>query len=132
MSTMDRRFERRVVSRRAILVALGGSLLGGAAIVAGVEFARRGGDEPGVAEGPIARVGEAYLELVPEEASEEALTAKLPAIDADVAVEPQIAVLRSRIESDFATGDVLTVDGWLLSRTEARAAALVALDEQSS
>jgi hypothetical protein len=38
--------------------------------------------------------------------------------------------LAQRIRTDFASGDVVTVDGWLLARTEAEFCALVALAER--
>ncbi len=76
------------------------------------------GDVP---EGVIA-VGEGYLRAVPEEADLATLLAALPAPDGDVA-----AAARRRITADFTTGDTFTVDGWLLSRSEARAAAVLAL-----
>lgn len=76
------------------------------------------GDVP---EGVIV-VGEGYLRAVPEEADLATLLAALPAPDGDVA-----AAARRRIAADFTNGDTVAVDGWLLSRSEARAAAALAL-----
>lgn len=76
------------------------------------------GDVP---EGVIV-VGEGYLRAMPEEADLATLLAALPAPDGDVA-----AAARRRIAADFVNGDTVAVDGWLLSRSEARAAAALAL-----
>ena len=67
-------------------------------------------------------MGEGYLRAVPEEADLATLLAALPAPDGDV-----VAAARRRIAADFTTGDTVTVDGWLLSRSESRAAAVLAL-----
>jgi len=74
-----------------------------------------------IPEGVIA-VGEGYLRAVPEEADLATLLAALPAPGGDVA-----AAARRRIAADFTNGETVAVDGWLLSRSEARAAAALAL-----
>ncbi len=71
------------------------------------------------------RLGERLLadgRIDPEEAA--ALPDELPAApDAEVA----LAELRLRHDEDLRAGDFVTVDGWLLSRTEARFYAWTAL-----
>jgi hypothetical protein len=63
-------------------------------------------------------LGRAYLRRYPEEASQWRLARLIPS-------DP---VLRARqVRDDFATGRVVTLRGWVLSRTECRYCALHAL-----
>ena len=73
----------------------------------------------------VYRVGERFLAAYPEERSLETLVDALgtPADD-ELA---WLAGLRDQITDDFADGLTVDVDGWRLARTEARAAALLAL-----
>jgi hypothetical protein len=83
-----------------------------------------------------ARIGRAYLRTAPADRDAERL---LDAIVATVATgtdgdDPLAAddvmladMLARQIASDFASRDVALVEGWVLSRTEARLCALVAL-----
>jgi hypothetical protein len=48
----------------------------------------------------------------------------LPAMDGRMA---RLSALRQQAMQDYAAGDVVLVDGWVLSRTEAQLCALVAL-----
>ena len=81
------------------------------------------------AKGPdgVVRLGKAYLRAYPREADTEFLLTRLPGIDPTQRVRPQMPTLVPAITQDFETGRVITVQGWQLSRTEARAAAAVAL-----
>ncbi len=72
-------------------------------------------------------LGRAYLRAYPREADTKFLLARLPDIDPTQRVRPQMPTLVPAITQDFETGRVITVQGWQLSRTEARAAAAVAL-----
>ena len=74
-----------------------------------------------VTSGVIA-IGEAYMSVEPTEADLGALLAALPAPDGDV-----VAAARAMIKADFSTGNVVSIDGWVLARSEARAAAVLAL-----
>ena len=75
-------------------------------------------------------VGAAYLAHVPAEAAPALLVAHLRAGLGDV-VPPRDAALRvvleARVRRDFVEGATCRLDGWVLSRTEARLAALTAL-----
>jgi hypothetical protein len=75
----------------------------------------------------VVRLGRAYLADHPEEARRAKLVTFLPAVDPDVDIRGQLPALAGRVQRDFAADRVVTVSGWQLSRTEARAAGLVAL-----
>jgi hypothetical protein len=86
-----------------------------------------------------AAIGRAYLAHFPEEAEPSALTRR---IVGDVA-SSEAALMRlddrslwnrlaARRRADFAEGRLATVDGWLLSRTEARLCALAAASGHAS
>ena len=78
-------------------------------------------------------VGEAYLALRLEERSADLLTESILAdLASDVpwhalTTEQLRAFLVLRIQNDFARAMTVEIDGWMLSRTEARLCALVAL-----
>jgi hypothetical protein len=80
-----------------------------------------------------ATIGRGYLATQPQPTSRHDLTrhvvAGLPAgLDVRRASDHDLrAALAHRIQSDFATERVATVDGWILSETEARLCALAAL-----
>jgi hypothetical protein len=81
---------------------------------------------------PARRIGRVYLSAHPDEADEPALVRLLEAMPGwDRALEASPARLgelaRSALARDFERGLTVTVDGWILSRTEARLCALVAL-----
>lgn len=74
-------------------------------------------------------IGARYLAAVPEDADPARLAAQLFQGMQDVPYAPaEWAALRRRIrerlQQDFASGDTLIVDGWILARTEARLCAL--------
>lgn len=77
----------------------------------------------------LVAVGARYLEVVPEEADQAFLLGQLPALEGVVPERPgtDLAVLSSQVVADHASGDLVDLDGWVLSRTECRAAALYAL-----
>jgi hypothetical protein len=82
----------------------------------------------------VREIRERYIRLYPAEADPEILLAGLerssPALAATLRSSDQRR-LRSRaqaqIRRDFAVNDVVTLDGWLLSRTEVRLATLAAM-----
>lgn len=74
-----------------------------------------------VTDGVLA-VGQAYLLQEPSEADLETLLMALPAPDGDVAT-----AARGLISADFKARNTVTIDGWVLARSEARAAAVLAL-----
>lgn len=69
-------------------------------------------------------IGRAYLRQTPAEASRETL---LSALDGTLPSAAKGEELRRQLRQDFADGNVVTVRGWLLSRTEARLCGLAAL-----
>jgi hypothetical protein len=76
----------------------------------------------------VVRLGRAYLADHPKEAHRAELVARVPALDPGVDVRSQLPALAGQVEQDFAADRIVSVSGWQLSRTEARAAALVALN----
>ena len=81
-----------------------------------------------------ARVGAAYLKVVPEENDRNVLLERLagPRLDEweRLAREDEAALgdaLRAQVREDFRGGRVIRLHGWLLARTEARLCALAAL-----
>lgn len=65
----------------------------------------------------LRQLGAAYRARIPAEASPEKLIELLKS-----GVSPQA------IKADYANGDIITLKGWVLSRTEARQCALYSLD----
>ncbi len=73
-----------------------------------------------------ARMGRSYLASVPREASGPHLVSLI--LDDPMGTRMDIpAQVRSRIHADLDAGSVVIVDGWVLSRTEARLFALCAI-----
>jgi hypothetical protein len=79
-----------------------------------------------------ARLGRAYLRLHPDEATPARLVRHL--LGELASVSPEIAGRRiaQGIAADFDAGRVTRVQGWILSRTEARLFALVALSPEAA
>jgi hypothetical protein len=122
------------ITRRRALQLLGAGAA--AVVVAGVgSLRRRDGDGDGAAsttataplpDDPVARIGRRYLDEVPEEEDADRLRELLGVTgSASAALNP---TLLPAVAADFTAGDIVVVDGWHLSRTEARAAALFALE----
>lgn len=113
------------IGRRTLLGLLGGSALG--LLVGcspGDDRAARACDAvagavPDVPAGLLA-IGVRYRELQPDDEIH-AIGSGLPDGAADA-----LAELAGRVRADFEAGDVVDVDGWVLARTEARAAAVLA------
>ena len=80
-----------------------------------------------------ARLGRFYLESAPQEADAARLYALIDlgrdAVGTDATAR---AHLEARIREDFADDDLVLVDGWLLSITEARLCALASLMQGSA
>lgn len=72
-----------------------------------------------------ARVGARYLRSHRDEASEPFLRAAIGLDASNSWAAPR--QLASRISNDFARGDLVTIGGWVLARSECRMCALVAL-----
>lgn len=72
------------------------------------------------------RIGQAYLQSAPEDADRDRLLADLfPRLEPEAGDRRDSFAARCR--QDFADGATVRVDGWVLSRTEARLCALAAL-----
>lgn len=76
----------------------------------------------------IIEVGKAYMKQFPNEKSERKLVLSL-SIDTVAEQTTSTEMLRQQIASDFNNGNLVTIDGWILSRTEARQCALFSLTQ---
>lgn len=78
-------------------------------------------------------LGKRYLEANPSEHDKQLLLKSL--LPEEIRASPDQEVIREflkqRISDDFRSDNVVSMDGWLLSRTEVRVDALVYLDHQS-
>jgi hypothetical protein len=74
----------------------------------------------------IVLLGRAYLRDHPKEDDPDTLVGQLPGIDPARKVRPQLPALTPAADQDFGAGRVVSVQGWQLSQSEARAAAAVA------
>ena len=75
----------------------------------------------------IEALGLKYLELFPEENGEQRLARNI--ISSQGESDDFQTVISNKIQEDFETGAIVQIDGWLLSRTEARQCALFALSK---
>jgi len=132
----------RATGRRTFLARL--LAAGGVAALArpGRALAGIGGIPGGDALGRVVRVpesarvvGRAYLRREPAEANAARLRERILAdlgLDADAAAASADRELRERlrhrVRADFAAGRIVKLDGWILSLTEVRLSALVALE----
>ena len=76
-------------------------------------------------------VGAEYLRQCPEESSLEGLEGLLPQLSSDASSELILKVIKERVEADFASAEVVYLNGWMISRTEARVCALNTLLRQA-
>jgi hypothetical protein len=118
--------EEQPVTRRTVLRLLGGGTLA-ALLGAGPGATADAEDAGGAIAEVLARIGRRYLELVPAERDLDTLRARLGEFTTTGDVLAGAAALGRAVERDFERGEILAVDGWILSRTELRAAALFAL-----
>ena len=117
--------EEIALTRRALLRLLGGST----ALALGIDTGTRAhaSGDTGDAAAAFTRVGRRYLAVTPSERDRAALVKQLDVSGVDGDVLAHVAALEQAVRRDFERGDVLALDGWILSRTELRAAALLAL-----
>jgi hypothetical protein len=80
------------------------------------------------------RIGLAYLRVHPEEASEVGLmtavaarSALTRALNAAPDMAAVFCILDDVVRADFAAGEIVKCDGWILSKSEARVCALLTL-----
>jgi hypothetical protein len=114
------------VGRRAFLRGVATVSVAGVALGREIVSAANPAEAATPADG-VVKLGRSYLKLHPDESNRGFLLAQLPGIDARRPVRAQLPSLASAFADDFAAARVVTVQGWQLSRTEARAAAAVAL-----
>ncbi|MCU0270273.1 MAG: hypothetical protein MUF83_16735 [Acidimicrobiales bacterium] len=137
MSTTGAGLSRRTVL--AAIVGVGAALTAGAFGYLAFGPADDDDDDSGTSDDLTATVptrqallavGERYLATHPEEADTEVLLAALAPLGGSIPADPdtQLAVLGQQVSADYAAGDVVELDGWVLSRTEGRAAALFVLE----
>jgi hypothetical protein len=120
--------------RRRFLALIAG---GGAALVAagvGLRIGLDDGTEPAADSVPTpasptpdaatAAIGERYLEETPTEASAADLRRLLPEELSDVSPGEQTDRVANAVRADFEQDRIVELDGWLLSVTECRLAAL--------
>lgn len=74
----------------------------------------------------IAEIGELYQKQYPKENTEQEL---VEILSEGISMEKNdiSESITSRIEEDFKTGKIVTLDGWILSETEGRQCALFSL-----
>ena len=75
----------------------------------------------------IIEIGELYLKQVPDENNERKLVSLLPI--SDTSDNNTIEILQQQITDDYISGETIIVDGWILSKTEARQCALYSLTQ---
>lgn len=76
----------------------------------------------------IGEIGETYRKQFSDESSERKLV-KLLSEYVSTETTTTIDVLRQQIADDYRKGNTVMVDGWILSRTEARQCALFSLTQ---
>jgi hypothetical protein len=114
------------LERRQVLLALlaAGPIAGLAvALPAGAAGASSGSPSPAVRK-RIATVGRAYLASAPEAGDAASLSSQL---GLEGSGSLRLRRLRRAVRADYGAGRTVAVSGWVLSLTEARAAALVEL-----
>ena len=78
----------------------------------------------------ISKIGENYREQFPDENSERQLVGLLSNINSS-GTNAWVESLRQEITEDYKTGKTVLVEGWILSRTEARQCALFSLTHKN-
>jgi len=124
------------MKRRGALLTIAAACIPG--VVSGTWLLRRGGAPKTMAEamfsdmGAARRIGTRYLAQYTDECDAHTLAGRLPAGCAIAPATPRhLAAARQIIDEqrarDFAAGDTVIIDGWILARTEARLCALATL-----
>jgi hypothetical protein len=118
-----------ITRRRAISLTLAAGAAATSAAL-GINHLRTGPEEALVSDNdPLAVLGNRYIETTSDHLDREELAAELqvPGGADRAEIRRHLPRLRLRAQLDFTAGDVVEVDQWILARTEARAAALVAM-----
>lgn len=119
-----------VVSRRIMLCGLGSTFM--AALSPGITAATTLGGT--INSASALAIGRAVYaaDVVESKVHNLADALRLSEIDFYLCPDQLRAALSTRIQADFFVGDMVIVDGWVLSRTEARFYALIALQAEDS
>jgi len=75
----------------------------------------------------IIEIGKLYLKQVPNENSERKLVSLLPV--GDFSDNNTLEIIQQQITDDYNSGATIIIDGWILSKTEARQCALFSLTQ---
>ena len=123
-------FSRRVVIGGLAASGLTAGVLG--SLLAGCSDSSRsggseGGPNPEAAEAAIVRIGHRYRLEQPAEDDRAVLLERLGLAAGAGTSLGFLRSLGTRVEEDYAAGRTVRLDGWVLSRTEGRAAALVSM-----
>ena len=81
----------------------------------------------------VRQIGRAYREAVPEEDDPQVLERELLRSAGTAGFLPDRSLERAlahRVVREFERGETIEVDGWILSRTEARRSALLSLERR--
>ncbi len=111
--------DQNLLSRRTLLIG-GGALL--ALAIGGTAGCTGDDDGVGDPDPGVLAIGRAYLDQHPEETIA-SLRAELPPPDPDA-----LTAATERVSDEFRSGATLTIDGWVLAESEAKAAAVLALE----
>ena len=124
------------LTRRRLLIAaaaiVGAAAAGPSALLPLIER-MTSADAAGLLRGLIthresaAQLGRTYLDAHPNEARRAALMRQLAGPIALTSAERAAREVATRVRADYAMGRTVVIEGWVLSRTEARLYALVAL-----
>ncbi len=77
--------------------------------------------------GSISALGRDYLQRHPAEADKRLLLSRIPGTRSSTPLITQLPRLQPLFVSDYESGNVVGVDGWVLAVSEARAAAAISL-----
>lgn len=120
---------RRDVLRWMVAGGLSTSLVGSLAVVACSDDDTGSGGRPATtpAGRAIERIGRSYRAQHPDEDDVEVLLAAIGITTDELGSADDLASLDARVEEDYERGRTTLLDGWVLSVTEGRAAALLSL-----
>ena len=83
-----------------------------------------------IMDGPsIHDLGLRYIEQSPEESSKTKLLSLLPEVNGNKR-DDIVDSIRKKILADYHNGETICIEGWLLSRTEARQCALFSINQK--
>jgi hypothetical protein len=131
--------DRRGTLIAAGVVVAGVAAYGAAGVIGAVKRCSKFAAASEVAAQSAKRIGLAYLRIHPEEASEVRLTTAVPdlpiltrALNAAPDLASVFCILDDVVRADFAAGEIVKCDGWILAKSEARVCALLTLQAARS